>query len=125
MPKYIVLEKSLVGNEIHEAGAEVEYDGLPAENLQPTCDEGRAKYQEYLESNAARVAALKNQYSESTVGDPDKFGAAVAKAIADANAEAAAANNASLAVLVSQAVAEAFATMFPNGANKAAVKDLV
>jgi hypothetical protein len=38
--EYIVLEKSLIGNEIFEAGTTVKYDGLPAENLQPTCDEG-------------------------------------------------------------------------------------
>jgi len=79
IPKYVVLEKSLVGNTVYEAGAEVEYDGLPAENLQPTCDRGRARYQEYLKSNAERVAMLKEQYSESAVGDPDKFAATIEK----------------------------------------------
>lgn len=56
--KYLVKEKSLIGNEIHEAGAVAEYDGLPAENLEPLCDEGRARYQEYLASNAARVERM-------------------------------------------------------------------
>lgn len=88
IPKYVVLEKSLVGNELHEAGATVEYDGLPAENLQPTCDLGRARYQEYLKSNAERVAKLKDQYSESAVGDPAAFAAAFAKELALQKAEA-------------------------------------
>jgi hypothetical protein len=61
MPKYLVLEKSLIGNEIFEAGAVVEYDGFPSENLEPTCDEGRAKRAEYEASNKARVALMMEQ----------------------------------------------------------------
>ncbi|MEC5161719.1 MULTISPECIES: hypothetical protein [unclassified Janthinobacterium] len=67
MPKYLVKEKSLIGNELFEAGALVDYDGLPAENLEPTCDAGRAKYQEYLESNAARVRAMASANSGEDV----------------------------------------------------------
>lgn len=98
IPKYVVLEKSLIGNELHEAGATVAYDGLPAENLQPTCDEGRARYQQYLASNAERVATLKGQYTESAVGDPTKFAADFAKALAAQQAE----HNAQMAALVEQ-----------------------
>lgn len=58
VPKYKVLEKSLIGNEIHEAGAIVEYDGLPAENLEPQCDLGRERYKEYLVSNETRIAKM-------------------------------------------------------------------
>lgn len=101
MPKYLVKELSLIGNELHQAGDIVEYDGLPAENLEPQCDEGRAKYQEYLASNAERAAKLREQYSESAVGDPEKFAAAVAKA----NAELLA----SIPTLVATAVAQAMA----------------
>jgi hypothetical protein len=94
----VVLEKSLIGNELHEAGATVAYDGLPSENLQPTCDEGRARYQQYLASNADRVATLKAQYTESAVGDPTKFAADFAKALAVQQAE----HNAQMAALVEQ-----------------------
>lgn len=79
MPQYKVKELSLIGNELHQAGATVEYDGLPAENLEPLDDAGRAKYQEYLDSNAARVRAMREANSESTVGDPAEFMKELAK----------------------------------------------
>ena len=88
IPKYVVLEKSLIGNELHEAGAIVPYDGLPAENLQPTCDAGRARYQEYLRSNDDRIARMKGQFAESGVGDSAAFAAAFAKELAAQKAEA-------------------------------------
>lgn len=84
--KYTVLEKSLVGNEIFEAGQTCEYDGMPSENLAPTCDVGRARYQEYLESNKARVAKMRAENAESGVGDADAFAKAVTKALAESNA---------------------------------------
>lgn len=118
MPKYVIKEKSLIGNELHEAGAIVEYDGLPSENLEPTDDEGRARYQEYLASNAERIATLKNQFTESAVGDPDKFAQAVAKANAEANADM----MASIPNMIASAVAQALATAFPNGTAKPAAK---
>jgi hypothetical protein len=114
IPKYVVLEKSLIGNELHEAGAVVEYDGLPAENLQPTCDEGRARYQEYLKSNAERVAKLKEQYTESAVGDPSKFAADFAKALAAQQVE----HQAQMAALVEQN--QAMAAMFTDAVTKLA-----
>lgn len=85
--EYIVLEKSLIGNEVHEAGARVKYDGLPAENLQPTCEVGAARYQEYLVSNAERVRkmALDHAPVESAT-NAEAFAAAVGRAIAEANA---------------------------------------
>ncbi len=84
--KYTVLEKSLIGNEIFEAGQTCSYTGLPAENLAPQCDEGKARYQEYLESNRERAAQMRAAFADSAVGDPATFGASVAKAIAEANA---------------------------------------
>lgn len=86
--KYTVLEKSLIGNEMFEAGQTCLYDGLPAENLAPLCDEGRARYQEYLDSNRERAAKQRTEFADSAVGDQAAFGAAVAKAIAEANAAA-------------------------------------
>lgn len=114
MTQYRVLEKSLIGNEIKEAGEMCEYDGLPGSNLEPIDDEGRAKAEEYIKSNAARVAAMKAQYTESAVGDP----AAFAKAMADAQTEM----MASLPDMIAGAVAQALATAFPNGTAKPAAK---
>lgn len=111
MPKYVVKEKSLIGNTLHEAGEIVEYDGLPAENLEPTCDEGRAKYQEYLASNAERVAKLREQFSESAVGNPAEFGAKFAAELAKTNAEF----MASIPGMIAAAVAQAMAAAFANG----------
>lgn len=99
--EYTVLEKSLVGNEIHEAGAVVKYDGLPAENLQPMCDEGRSRYQEYLASNVERVAKMKEQNSEPGVGDPAAFIAAFRKELAE--------QQANQAQVIADAIAAAFA----------------
>lgn len=116
IPKYIVQEKSLVGNEIFEAGAIVPYDGLPAENLEPTCDLGRARRQEYLDSNAARVRAMTSQFTESAVGDPTKFMADFVKA-----QEASAAKQAEqIGTAVATAVVQAMAALFPNGVPVAA-----
>ena len=88
--KYRVKEKSLIGNAIHEAGAEVEYDGLPADNLEPLCDIGRARAAEYEESNKQRVATMIATNQESDVGDPAVFAAAFAKQLAEERAEHAA-----------------------------------
>jgi hypothetical protein len=147
--EYIVLEKSLIGNEIFEAGTTAKYDGLPAENLQPTCDEGRARYQEYVESNAARLAKMREQYAEApgVAGDPNAFAAAFRKELAEANAQHAEAQRQLLetlaaaaqaqkdaiasavseaqkgqAELIAAAVAAAIAQVFPNGTAKKAVE---
>lgn len=87
--EYIVKEKSVIGNDVHEAGAKVKYAGLPSENLEPTCDEGRRRYAEYLESNAARVKQMVALHAgtESPVGDPAKFMEAFTKALAEERAE--------------------------------------
>lgn len=34
MPKYLVLQKSFIDNKLHEEGDIVEYDGVPAGNLE-------------------------------------------------------------------------------------------
>lgn len=105
MPKYTVLERSLIGNEIFEAGAIVDYEGLPAENLAPLCDEGKAKYQEYLASNAARVEKMQ---TENASVDEDALSRAIAKA------------QTGQAALIADAVAQALARVFPNGTTKKA-----
>lgn len=107
MPKYRVKELSLIGNELFQAGAEVEYDGLPAENLEPLCDEGRAKYQEYLDSNIKRQAEMLANNPTSGVGDVSKFTEAFTKS---QEAQAAV-----IGTAVAEAVAAAFARLFPDG----------
>lgn len=106
MPKYKVLEKSLIGNEIYEAGQIAEYDGLPSENLEPLDDEGRAKKAEYEESNQARIAKLIEQ-NPSGVGDPAAFLAAFVKIQAEASA--------TQAQQIADAVAQAISALLPNG----------
>lgn len=106
MPKYKVLEKSLIGNEIFEAGQIAEYDGLPSENLEALDDEGRAKKEEYVRSNKERVATLIEQ-NPSGVGDPAAFLAAFVKIQQEASA--------TLAQQISDAVAQAISALLPNG----------
>ena len=78
IPKYRVRELSLIGNELHEAGAIVEYDGLPAENLEPLCEAGRAKYREYLASNEERIKRMFEEYPPTMA---QEIGMAVTDAI--------------------------------------------
>lgn len=128
--KYTVLEKSLIGNELFEAGQTCEYAGLPAENLAPQCADGEARYQEYLASNAARVKQMIAANSDASVGDAAAFAAAFRKDLADANARHEESQATLLAALqkmqegqvelVAAAVAAAIAQVFPNGTAKKA-----
>jgi hypothetical protein len=124
---YTVVERSLVGNKIYEAGETAMYDGLPAENLAPTCDVGKARYQEYLETNSTRVKKMieMNAADASGLGDAAAFGKMFLEALAKSNEEHAAqmeAFKAAQAEMIAQAVAGAMAAAFPNGVGKAASK---
>lgn len=110
--KYITTEKSLIGNELHEAGAEVMYDGLPAENLKPTCDVGRARYQEYLESNQARVVKM---IEDAKGTDLNKMQQELMASLAQKQIAATEAQAGQIATAVAQAVVAAMAAVFPNG----------
>jgi hypothetical protein len=117
---YTVVERSLVGNKIYEAGETAMYDGLPAENLAPTCDVGKARYQEYLDTNKVRVAKMieMHQADASGLGDAASFGKMFLEALAKSNEEHAAqmeAFKAAQADMIAQAVAGAMAAAFPNG----------
>lgn len=114
MPKYRVKELSLIGNELFQAGAEVEYDGLPAENLEPLDDEGHAKYQEYLQSNIDRQKEMRANNPASGVGDQAAFVAALQKNQAE--------QAAIIGTAVAEAVATAFARLFPDGLPVVATK---
>jgi hypothetical protein len=118
--KYTVKEPSLVGNEIHPAGAVVEYAGLPAENLEPMCDVGRERHQEYLDLNAERVKRMINENTVSAVGDPQVFAASLTKAMQANRAE----EHSEMAQMIAAAVASALAGVFPQGVNKPAVSTL-
>lgn len=116
---YIVKEKSLVGNNLYEAGAKVAYDGLPADNLTPTCDEGRKRAAEYKASNDERVALMVKNHSESKVGNPEEFMQAFIKAQADERAE----HQAQMAEMVkmNQAAAQQLAQASANMAHLATI----
>jgi hypothetical protein len=97
--KYIVKEKSLIGNDVFEAGAEVTLpEGtLPAENLEPICERGQAKYQEYLASNAERLVKMQNLFGADSSANSvlaAEIGKAVATAMAEQRAEMEAVNKA-------------------------------
>lgn len=110
--KYTVLERSLIGNRIYEEGETAEYDGLPAENLAPLCEVGRARYQEYLDSNKARVAKMMENHADSSVGDAAAFAKQFMDALAAANAahtEQMAALQESMAAAIADGIAAALA----------------
>lgn len=96
--KYRAKEKSLIGNDIVEAGQEVMYAGLPSDNLEPLCAEGRARAAEFEASNKKRVDNLVEKNKESAVGDPEQFLASFTKMLAEQKAEA----DAKFATLVEQ-----------------------
>ena len=114
---YITTEKSLVGNEIHEAGARVMYDGLPAENLTPTCDVGRARYQEYLDSNKIRIDAM---IAEAKGTDLNKMRDDLMERLAAKQVAATEAQTVQIGAAVAQAVVAALAAFFPDGVPGAA-----
>jgi len=84
MPKYRVLAESFIDNHRRMPGAEIEFAGLPSDNLEPVDDEGKAR--------AAEAKAVRRQGLEQMVADfkpvagvdPAAFASAVAKAVADA-----------------------------------------
>ena len=41
MPRFRVARQSFIGGRVYERGEEVDYDGLPSDNLEPLDDEGR------------------------------------------------------------------------------------
>lgn len=77
MPRYKVLRDSYINHVLVEEGSEVDYDGLPSDNLEPTCAEGKKQAAAFIKADAERRAGLKIENADSTVAiDP--------KAIAEA-----------------------------------------
>lgn len=65
MPRYKVLEKSLLNNQMYEAGEEVEYEGEVSGNLEPLDDAGRAMRAKYEASNKQRIATMLQDAKDS------------------------------------------------------------
>ena len=85
--KYIVKEKSLIGNEIFEAGAEVALpEGTwPGSNLEAICARGVAKFAEHAEMDKARIAKLNADFGEKGLtGDVNALAKLMAAAVAEA-----------------------------------------
>ena len=51
MAKYRVLTRSFINLQTFEPGDEVEYDGEPADNLEPICKEAKAAFAQAMKSN--------------------------------------------------------------------------
>jgi hypothetical protein len=125
--KYTVLERSLVGNRIYEEGETAEYDGLPAENLSPQCDVGKARYQEYLDSNAERVKKMIEMNQDSGVGDQAAFQKQFLTMLAEQNAmhaESMAALQAQMVELMAKAVGSKAWTPPKGKADKTPAEDI-
>lgn len=65
MPRYKVLEKSLINNQIYEPGEEVVYEGGVSSNLEPLDEAGRVKRAEYEASNKKRIATMLQDAKDS------------------------------------------------------------
>lgn len=55
--QYIARELSFIDNRMVQAGEPVSYAGMPADNLEPTCDEGYARQKQHRADQARRAAA--------------------------------------------------------------------
>lgn len=71
MAKYRVKEKSFIGNVLLEAGAEIEYDGIPSANLEPL--DGAANKATTGGKNADRESLARQQEAAAGINlnDPD------------------------------------------------------
>lgn len=71
MAKYRVKEKSFIGNVLLEAGAEIEYDGIPSANLEPL--DGAAKKATTGGKNADRESLARQQEAAAGINlnDPE------------------------------------------------------
>ncbi len=71
MAKYRVKEKSFVGNVLLEAGAEIDYDGIPSANLEPL--DGAAKKAAAGGKRADRESLVRQQEAAAGINlnDPE------------------------------------------------------
>ena len=86
---FTALERSLVGNEMVEAGTtgvRLPEGTLPGPNMKPENEEAEAMVAEYEASNKARIAQMQADNPSAIGGNADAFAAAVALAIKESNA---------------------------------------
>lgn len=71
MAKYRVKERSFIGNVLLEAGAEIEYDGVPSANLEPL--DAPAKKAASAGKHADRESLARQQEAAAGINlnDPD------------------------------------------------------
>lgn len=75
MPKYRVTAKSFIGNALVEEGTIVEYDGVPAANLEPLDKDGEAAAEKF---KTARAEDIARQKVAAGGGDPEDVAQAAA-----------------------------------------------
>lgn len=86
---FTALERSLVGNEMVEAGTtgvRLPEGTLPGPNMKPENDEAQAMVAGYEASNKERLARMQAENPNAIGGSADAFAAAVAQAIKESNA---------------------------------------
>lgn len=89
MAKYRVITRSFIDNALREEGAIVDYDGIPASNLEPMDKEGEAAAEQSADANMESIA---RQKAAAAGTSPDQVDTAAAmSAAADAAAAALAA----------------------------------
>lgn len=97
MPKYRVLIKSFIGNSLVEEGAVVDYDGVPADNLEPMDKPAEAAA---AQSASANLDSIARQKAAAAGANPDDVDTAAAASAAAAAAAASLAATGSAAGLV-------------------------
>jgi hypothetical protein len=88
MPKYRVKEKSFINNVLHEAGAEIEFNGIPGKNLEPLDGEARKAAGKLPDANKDAAVRMKDAAAGADLGDPD-YKPGIAQATAPAAVAAA------------------------------------
>jgi hypothetical protein len=68
MPKYRVKAVSFIDNSLRQEGDVVEFDGIPADNLEPMQDEGDEAAAEFVQ---AKADSLLRQQFAAAGGDPN------------------------------------------------------
>ena len=82
MPKYRVLTESFIDNHRRMPGEVIEFDGLPAENLEPLDDAGKAKAADAKVVRKEHIDRIVRELQPITGVDPTQFASAIVKALA-------------------------------------------
>jgi hypothetical protein len=99
MPRYRVLQRSFINDRAYAEGDEVEYEGIPAENLHPLCKDAKAAVKAAADAGVLTAATedwnpvlgisdAAKALAGTTAGQNKDAIAAVAKIMANANSPA-------------------------------------